>query len=70
MNFFKRKNQICSNNLYLGKAASIGGLCVTPSDFKSALGEFGEYCPINLALHGELIDCSNTTSLNYAAEYR
>lgn len=52
------------------QAKSINGLCITPSDFKSRLGEFSEYCPVNLALHDELIDCSTTNSLQYAAEYR
>lgn len=54
----------------VGQAASIYGLCVTPSNFKKALGEFYEYCPVNLALQEELIDCSGTKSLKYAAEYR
>ena len=56
--------------IFLGQAASIEGLCVTPSDFKSRLGEFDEHCPVNLALHGELVDCSTTRSLKYAAEYK
>lgn len=54
----------------LDKAASISGLCITPSDLKSRLGEFSEYCPVNLALHEQLIDCSTRKSLKFAAEYR
>lgn len=49
--------------------ASIHGLCVTPLEFNSALGEFFEYCPVDLALHEELVDCSGD-SLQFAAEYR
>ena len=69
--------QVDSHNLvflffffFTDKASSVSGLCVTPSDFKSRLGEFLEYCPVNLALHEQLIDCSTTKSLKYAAEYR
>lgn len=53
-----------------GKAASMNGLCVTPSKFQSALGEFQEFCPVNLALQRKLIDCSAVKSLKFAAEYR
>ena len=53
----------------IGKAASLNGLCLTPSKFQSALGEFQEYCPVNLA-NGKLIDCSSIKSLKFAAEYR
>ena len=56
--------------VYVGQAASIEGLCVTPANFKSNLGEFCEYCPVNLALHEEFIDCSSVNSLTYAASYR
>ena len=57
-------------SLITGDAASIDGLCVTPSKFKLGLGEFQEFCPVNLAQKGQLIDCSATKSLKYAAEYR
>lgn len=51
------------------RAASVAGLCITPSEFNSKLGEFAEYCPVSLALRGELVDCSNKP-LSFAAEYR
>ncbi|XP_066533319.1 adenylate kinase 9 [Hoplias malabaricus] len=51
-----------------GKAASIDRLCITPRELESRLGEFGHYCPVSLALHEHLADCSQNTSL--AAEFR
>ena len=53
-----------------GQAASIAGLCITPSEFQARLGEYSQYCPVSLALRGELVDCSSEPSLKYAAEYR
>uniref|UniRef100_A0A452HTI0 Uncharacterized protein n=1 Tax=Gopherus agassizii TaxID=38772 RepID=A0A452HTI0_9SAUR len=53
-----------------GKAASIADLCITPQELQSRLGEFGQYCPVNLARKGELVDCSITSSLQSAAEFR
>uniref|UniRef100_A0A8C6Z525 Uncharacterized protein n=1 Tax=Nothoprocta perdicaria TaxID=30464 RepID=A0A8C6Z525_NOTPE len=34
------------------------------------LGEFGQYCPVSLAEKHELLDCSVTSSLQFAAEFR
>nr|XP_032620502.1 adenylate kinase 9 isoform X1 [Chelonoidis abingdonii] len=53
-----------------GKAASIADLCITPQELQSRLGEFGQYCPVSLAKKGELVDCSITSSLQSAAEFR
>ncbi|KFV93160.1 Adenylate kinase 9, partial [Fulmarus glacialis] len=53
-----------------GKAASIADLCITPKELQYRLGEFGQYCPVSLAEKGELIDCSLTSSLQFAAEFR
>uniref|UniRef100_A0A673XQZ8 Adenylate kinase 9 n=1 Tax=Salmo trutta TaxID=8032 RepID=A0A673XQZ8_SALTR len=53
-----------------GHAASIDRLCITPKELKSRLGEFSYYCPVSLALHLHLVDCSLTTSLELAAEFR
>uniref|UniRef100_A0A8C3FGM5 Adenylate kinase 9 n=2 Tax=Chrysemys picta bellii TaxID=8478 RepID=A0A8C3FGM5_CHRPI len=53
-----------------GKAASIADLCITPQELQSRLGEFGQYCPVSLAKKGELVDCSVTSSLQSAAEFR
>ncbi|XP_076873527.1 adenylate kinase 9 isoform X2 [Brachyhypopomus gauderio] len=53
-----------------GQAARIDHLCITPAELQSRLGEFGHYCPVSLALHCHLVDCSSNTSLELAAEYR
>ncbi|XP_026878248.2 adenylate kinase 9 isoform X1 [Electrophorus electricus] len=53
-----------------GQAARIQHLCITPAELQSRLGEFGHYCPVSLALHYHLVDCSLHTSLELAAEYR
>ncbi|KAG9282616.1 adenylate kinase 9 isoform X1 [Astyanax mexicanus] len=53
-----------------GQAASIDRLCITPRELQSRLGEFGHYCPVSLALHHHLVDCSLNTSLELAAEFR
>ncbi|XP_048348870.1 adenylate kinase 9 isoform X3 [Sphaerodactylus townsendi] len=52
------------------KAASIAHLCITPQELLSRLGDFGQYCPVSLAEKGELVDCSVTPSLQFAAEFR
>lgn len=53
-----------------GQAACINRLCITPRELQSRLGEFGQYCPVSLALHRHLVDCSHNTSLELAAEFR
>ncbi|XP_030626692.1 adenylate kinase 9 [Chanos chanos] len=53
-----------------GQAASIYRLCITPQELQSRLGEFGHYCPVSLALHRHLVDCSHHTTLELAAEFR
>uniref|UniRef100_UPI003AAF6DC3 adenylate kinase 9 n=1 Tax=Centroberyx gerrardi TaxID=166262 RepID=UPI003AAF6DC3 len=53
-----------------GQAACIHKLCITPRELQSRLGEFGQYCPVCLALHHHLLDSSDTASLALAAEYR
>ena len=52
-----------------GKAASVADMCITPTEFKGREGDFGEYCPVSLS-RAELVDCSTTRSLKYAAEFR
>ena len=64
--------RIVSNNSFspvLGHAAAIHGLCITPSEFESRLGEFSYFCPVNLA-DNILVDCSKEQTLTYSAEYR
>uniref|UniRef100_A0A665WS67 Uncharacterized protein n=1 Tax=Echeneis naucrates TaxID=173247 RepID=A0A665WS67_ECHNA len=39
-------------------------------ELNSRLGEFGQYCPVCLALHHHLVDCSEIASLTHAAEHR
>ncbi|KAI5085667.1 adenylate kinase 9 isoform X2, partial [Silurus meridionalis] len=56
--------------IHKGQAASIEHLCITPSELQSRLGEFGHYCPVSLALHKHLVDCSHDTYLELAAEFR
>ncbi|XP_045355186.1 adenylate kinase 9 isoform X2 [Leopardus geoffroyi] len=53
-----------------GKAACIDKLCITPQELISRLGEFGQFCPISLAESYELVGCSVTESLKFAAEFR
>ncbi|XP_061900631.1 adenylate kinase 9-like isoform X1 [Entelurus aequoreus] len=53
-----------------GQAGCINKLCVTPMEFQRQLGEFGQYCPVCLALDNHIVDCSETPSLMYAAEYK
>uniref|UniRef100_A0A8C3C0F7 Adenylate kinase 9 n=1 Tax=Cairina moschata TaxID=8855 RepID=A0A8C3C0F7_CAIMO len=62
--------QIYLERIKEGKAASIADLCITPEELQGRLGEFGQYCPISLAEKGELVDCSSTASLQFAAEFR
>lgn len=53
-----------------GKAACIDKLCITPEELIARLGEFKQFCPVSLAESNELIDCSVTSSLEFAAEFR
>ncbi|KAG7244154.1 hypothetical protein INR49_004227 [Caranx melampygus] len=53
-----------------GQAACINRLCITPKELHHGLGEFGQYCPVCLALHHHLMDCSEVTVLTHAAEYK
>ncbi|KAK7133640.1 hypothetical protein R3I94_015495 [Phoxinus phoxinus] len=55
--------------IHKGQAACINRLCITPRELQSRLGEFGQYCPVSLALHRHLVDCSQNTSLELAAEF-
>ncbi|KAM8809905.1 adenylate kinase 9 [Eudromia elegans] len=62
--------QIYLERIREGKAASIADLCITPEELQYRLGEFGQYCPVSLAEKHELRDCSVTSSLQFAAEFR
>ncbi|XP_030577131.1 adenylate kinase 9 isoform X3 [Archocentrus centrarchus] len=53
-----------------GQAACINRLCITPNELDCRLGEFGQYCPVCMALHHHLVDSSETAALTHAAEYR
>ncbi|KFP78168.1 Adenylate kinase 9, partial [Acanthisitta chloris] len=62
--------QIYLERINEGKAASIADLCITPQELQDRLGETGQYCPVSLAEKGELVDCSLTSSLQFAAEFQ
>ncbi|XP_031204281.1 adenylate kinase 9 isoform X2 [Mastomys coucha] len=62
--------QIYMEKIREGKAACIDKLCITPEELISRLGEFKQFCPVSLAESYELIDCSVTSSLEFAAEFR
>ena len=34
------------------------------------LGDFGQYCPVSLALNAELVDCSANRTMDFVAEYQ
>ena len=53
-----------------GNSASISDMCITPNEFLQRVGDFGQYCPVSLALRGELVDCSPNPTLEFAAEFR
>lgn len=53
-----------------GQAACIDRLCITPRELQCRLGEFGLYCPVCLALHHHLVDCSEVEALTHTAEHR
>ncbi|XP_075253347.1 adenylate kinase 9-like [Convolutriloba macropyga] len=65
-----RATQTYMDRTYQGSAASIKNLCITPTEFQSRLGVFGQYCPVSLALRGEFCDCSTQPNLDLAAEFR
>uniref|UniRef100_UPI0037E901CB adenylate kinase 9 n=1 Tax=Semicossyphus pulcher TaxID=241346 RepID=UPI0037E901CB len=52
------------------QAACINRLCITLKELQQHLGEFGQHCPVCLALHRHLVDCSEIAALTHAAEYR
>ncbi|XP_035472613.2 adenylate kinase 9 isoform X1 [Scophthalmus maximus] len=53
-----------------GQAACINRLCITPKELQFRLGEFGQYCPVCLALRRHLVDSSEVAALTHAPEYR
>ncbi|XP_041873216.1 adenylate kinase 9-like isoform X2 [Corvus kubaryi] len=62
--------QIYLERIREGKAANIADLCITPKELQDRLGECGQYCPVSLAEKGELVDCSVSSSLEFAAEFQ
>ncbi|XP_065820230.1 adenylate kinase 9 [Labrus bergylta] len=67
-------NMKCIHNflerIQRGQSACINRLCVTPTELQNRLGEFGQYCPVCLALHLHLVDCSEIAALTHAVQYR
>uniref|UniRef100_H2MFS1 Cilia- and flagella-associated protein 206 n=1 Tax=Oryzias latipes TaxID=8090 RepID=H2MFS1_ORYLA len=53
-----------------GQATCIYRLSLTPDEVARGLGTFDQYCPVCLARHCHLVDCSRTTSFALVAEYR
>ena len=45
-------------------------MCITPDEFSQRKGDFDQYCPVSLALRGELVDCSTNVTLEFAVEFR
>lgn len=62
--------QVYLNRVSEQKAASIAKLCVTYDEMKARLGDFGQYCPVCLALREELVDCSEYREMDYVAEFQ
>lgn len=56
--------------VFAGQAACVNRLCITPKELQFRLGEFGQYCPVCLALYRHLMDCSEIAALTHAAEYK
>uniref|UniRef100_A0A8C2ZIK3 Cilia- and flagella-associated protein 206 n=1 Tax=Cyclopterus lumpus TaxID=8103 RepID=A0A8C2ZIK3_CYCLU len=52
------------------KEFSISMKYISNYELQCRLGEFGHYCPVCLALHHHLVDCSDIAALTHAAEYR
>ncbi|XP_024146530.1 adenylate kinase 9 isoform X1 [Oryzias melastigma] len=53
-----------------GQATCVYRSGIAPAEVARRLGEFDQYCPVCLARHCHLVDCSGTTSLALVAEYR
>uniref|UniRef100_T1JCE0 Adenylate kinase 9 n=1 Tax=Strigamia maritima TaxID=126957 RepID=T1JCE0_STRMM len=51
------------------EAAELSNMNLTPDEFKACLGIFRFYCPVSLAIDGELIDCSQIKDHQFCAEY-
>ena len=37
---------------------------------KARLGDFGQYCPVSLALQGDLVDCGECRDMDFVAEFQ
>ena len=65
-----RHVQVYIDRINQNKAACIAKLCVTYDEMVSRLGDFGQYCPVSLALNDELVDCSENRSMDFVAEFQ
>ena len=67
-----RNIQVYLNRISNNKAACIDKLCVTYDEMCSRLGDFGQYCPVSLALYDELVNCgaNNNRSMEFVAEFQ
>uniref|UniRef100_UPI00358F4386 adenylate kinase 9-like n=1 Tax=Myxine glutinosa TaxID=7769 RepID=UPI00358F4386 len=64
-----RQLQVYVDNINHGRAACILGLCFTTEECEARLSEFGSYCPVSLALHGELV-CTHSPSMRFVVEFK
>lgn len=65
-----RTIQVYLDKISRQQAASINNLCVTYDEMVSRLGDFGQYCPVSLALNQELVDCADDKGMENVAEYQ
>lgn len=49
--------------------ASLAGMGITPAELKQKLGHFEEFCPVSFVDKDELVDLSQSKTIEYAAEF-
>ena len=65
-----KRIQVYLDRINEQKAASIADLCVTFDEMVNRLGNYGQYCPVSLALKEDLVDCSKNLTMDFVAEYQ
>jgi adenylate/nucleoside-diphosphate kinase len=65
-----RTIQVYLDRINNQQAASIADLCVTYNEMVNRLGDFGQYCPVSLAVYSDLVDCSEVRPMNNVCEYQ
>lgn len=73
MNFKYCRNHY-SQNLFAiickDGVASLAGMGITPAELKQKLGHFEEFCPVSFVDKDELVDLSQSKTIEYAAEFK